>query len=592
MTRQSVIAATLVLSIFLPPLYLLVVIQYGAITFPFWDHLETARHIVQYFDGTLTFHNLIEPQSQARPLFPRLIFIANAALTKWDVRSEYVYIYITVYGSLVALLVALWRISAGWSKIAVLTTALLISVLACSPAASNNHVWSLMLIATLAYLGIVSALLLVSLNPASQSANFSAVILAWIATYSNSEGLFVFPIMILLHQMIAPAKFMPGKWSVFWMINLVVCYTLYLPGVPLANGPAPTVLDFVGFILVFIGNPFGSLLWFYATVAPTHHTLVNGICGVVILCVSAVTAWRSLPELQARPEARIFNSFAAFSGACAVVTAWGRANGDDAIITGASSRYSIFAACLLYGLVFYYAAKFARHEIKFAAWHRAALAIFLVTTTVSYIRGIRVYTAYGNYDSWLAENYSTEIKPTETSGKAYPNLEYFLARKADLLRLGIGPYRSVAHVKFPIYAGMFVAALPLTRGVAISQRFRAKFPVVRSISFQIVTWGKTPTSYQVSWEALGRKDDAWATLGEGVFSTSGLSDWKSVTTGMSSSMKVDEVKLSFHVKDTPVHNPIGLALFPSGADPLYPAEVDGASREDGSKIGLTVQYDQ
>jgi hypothetical protein len=416
--------------------------------------------------------------------------------------------------------------------------------------------------------------------------------LTWIAAYSNSQGLLVFPIMILIHQMVAPTKFVPGKWSVFWIVNLVVCYATYVPGVPLTGGPTPALLDFIAFILVYIGNPLGSLLWFSATVAPSNSTFVNGICGVLILGVSVVTACQSLPELQTRPEARIFNTFAAFTGACAVVTAWGRANGDDAIITAASSRYSIFAACLLYGLIFYYASKFARHEIKFATWHRATLAILLVATTVSYVRAVPVYAAYGSYDEWLAENYSTEIKETETSGKAFPILEFFLARKADLLRLGIGPYRSVAHTKLPIYAGKFVAALPLTPSATISQRFRTKFPVVRSISFQIVTWGNKPTADQVYWKALGRKNDAWATLGEGMFSTSGLSDWKTVTIRMSGSTEAEEVKVSFHVKDTSVQNPIGLALFASGADPLYPAEINGANREDGGKIGLTVQYDR
>ena len=103
----------------------------------------------------------------------------------------------------------------------------------------------------------------------------------------------------------------------------------------------------------------------------------------------------------------------------------GSANGNDAIITAASSRYSTFAACLLLGHIFYYGSKFARRQICFSEWHKAALAIFLVATTVSYVRAVRVYAAYGSYDDWLAENYSTEIKPDETSVQAYPNIEFF-----------------------------------------------------------------------------------------------------------------------------------------------------------------------
>ena len=81
------------------------------------------------------------------------------------------------------------------------------------------------------------------------------------------------------------------------------------------------------------------------------------------------------------------------------------------------------------------------------------------------------------------------------------------------------------HIKSPIYAGKFVAAVPLTPGTTISQRFRTKFAKVRSISFQIVTWGNKPTPYQIFWKAVGQKNDALATLGEGKISTSGLTDW-------------------------------------------------------------------
>jgi len=89
------------------PIYLFVMIQYSAVTVPFADHLETAKTIVKYFDGNLTFRDLVGLHNQARPLFPRLIFIGNAALTQWDIKSEFVYIYLTIYGTLAALLVAL-----------------------------------------------------------------------------------------------------------------------------------------------------------------------------------------------------------------------------------------------------------------------------------------------------------------------------------------------------------------------------------------------------------------------------------------------------------------------------------------------------
>jgi hypothetical protein len=591
---RSACIYVLCLGILAPPLYLFVMIQHGAITFPYEDHLDIATAIIKYFDGTLTFKDLSQPHANARPLFPRLIFIANAALTKWDVRSEFVYIYATVYGSLVVLLLALRQLSVQWPKALVIITALLLSVLSCSPVASNNHVWSLMLISTLAYLCMVSALLLVSLRPALISANLWAAILSWVAAYSISQGLLLFPIIALLQQILAPRPIVPGRWSIFWTVNLLACYLIYIPGTPLEGGAKPTLLDFIAFIMVYIGNPLGSLLWFSPTIGPSSSTIGNGICGLLILGLGAFTAWRARSEMKTHPEARIFLSFAAFACASAAITAWGRAYGEDGVVNAGSSRYSIFAACFLYGLLFYYASKFSRQEVKFVALGKIAVVVFLGAAAISYVRAIPVYAAYGRYDDFLAENYSTKIAANETTSEAYPNAVFFEAVKADLIRLGIGPYRTIGHVRSPIYRGQFVAAIPLVEGTSLTQRFRTKYPVVRSLSFPIVTWGHSPSAYHVDWKAIGSKDGKATVLGKGSISTSGLLDWRTVTISMASLTKADELEVSFYARDaSSVSTPIGLPLYSAGSEePIEPAEVNGSTREDKSGIGLTVTYDR
>ena len=167
-TKSRLIALALLVSTLLPPAYLFVMIQYGAITLPLGDHFATAKLIIKYFDGSLTFRDLLEPQAQARPLFPRLIFIANAALTNWDIRSEYYFIFLTVYGTLAALIFSLLTITQRQSKTYVLLAALLISIVVCSPVAAMNHWWSLMLLATLSYMCALMAFLLFSIAPMSR----------------------------------------------------------------------------------------------------------------------------------------------------------------------------------------------------------------------------------------------------------------------------------------------------------------------------------------------------------------------------------------------------------------------------------------
>jgi hypothetical protein len=591
---RSTAVAALSVGILLPPLYLLAMIQYGALTFPYWDHMATSKQIIHYFDGTLTFQDLIELQNEARPLFPRLIFVVNAALTKWDIRSEYIYIYLTVYGALAALLFALWRVSREWSRLAVLTTALVISILACSPVGAMNHYWSLMLIGTLSYLTATIALLTVSLQPFSWKSNISAAVLAWIAAFSISEGLFVFPAIFLVQQMAAPIRLRLNRWSLFWLVNLVVCYAVYFPGIHLGAVPRPRLLDFLVFVAVYIGNPLGSLLWYpdMGVVWLPETSVINGICGVLLLGLGGFTAWHAWSELPTkRPETRIFLSFAAYALACDVVTAGGRANGQYAIPNANSSRYSIFAAFFLLALIYYYAPKYARREWAFTGWHKAALGVFLAASAVSYVRAIPVYKSAHDDNDWLAEVYAARAETTDLDSRAYPDLAWFNPKRADLHRLGIGPYRSIPVISAPIFSSAFVAPVALLPGTVVKQRFHSIHPIIRSISFPIVTWARRPTPYHVEWNAIGL--DTGTTLGKGSFATSGLLDWQTVTIMLDGSSEARDVEVTFSVgDDVAVRDPIGLALYAPGVDASTPALIDGKARQDYGTVGLRVRYER
>ncbi|WP_022723562.1 hypothetical protein, partial [Rhodopseudomonas sp. B29] len=478
----------------------------GAITLPYWDHMATAKQIIQYFDGTLTFESMVEPQNQARPLFPRLIFVANAALTRWDIRSEYVYIYLTIYGSFAALLFAWWQLFKKVRGVITVSGALLLSIISFSPVAAMNQYWSLMLLATLSYFCAVLAFLVTSMRPFSWGANVLAAALAWISAYSISQGLFVFPAILILHLLIGQRAFRPTRWSIFWLANLLVCYAVYLPGVALGGvtQPLPTVFDFVAFVAVYIGNPLGSLLWFpeMGVVWLRETIVINFAVGLLLLLLAAFTAWKARRRLRlAEPEVLIFYSFGMYAIACAVVTGWGRASGEFAVASANSSRYSTFAAALLFGLIFYYGSEFRRGSLVFAMATKAILAVFVAASTVSYVRAIPVYKAAHNDNEWLADVYGPNAEVTNLDRKAYPDPEYFDPKRRDLLRLGIGPYRLLPLRNRAIYSGAFVGAVPLKSGTTVSQKFRVAFPIIRSISFPVVTWGKWPSSYTVLWKA-------------------------------------------------------------------------------------------
>lgn len=435
------------------------------------------------------------------------------------------------------------------------------------------------------------------MQPLSWRANILAAILAWVSAYSNNQGLFLFPAIFIVHQIFSTKIFSFNRRSLFWLINLIVCYAVYIPGAWDGDTPPPGLFNFLAFILVYAGNPLGSLLWFpyHGAIDLPYTTIINAISGIVTLGFVGFAAWRTFWELPTkRPESLILFSFALYAGACTVVTAWGRANGTYAIESANSSRYSIFAACFLFGLIFYYTAKFAKGDIAVTRWHKAALAFFLTASAISYARSVPVYRTTHNDNEWLADAYAPHAAPTDLDIRVFPDVAKFQNVKADLHRLGIGPYRLIAKTTQAISSSRYVAAIALGSGAEIKQRFYSAYPNIRSISFEVVTYARWPSAYRVHWNIAAMRNGNRSTVGDGSFSTFFLSDWQTITLGLNAanSKSQEEYEVTFFVEPgEAIRQPIGLPLYAPGDQGSSPALVDGVARNDGSMARLSVKYD-
>ena len=144
-----------------PPLFLLVAVQHGAVTHPFWDYCRLIPYFDQLHNGTLSFSDLFAPHNQNRPATWRALILANAWLTGWDIRSEYVYLLISLNGAFLMQVLLLRRCCAGCSH-RQLTLVALLSIVSFSPAAHNNHWWSMLIHFDLGHLFIVTAFTLVA----------------------------------------------------------------------------------------------------------------------------------------------------------------------------------------------------------------------------------------------------------------------------------------------------------------------------------------------------------------------------------------------------------------------------------------------
>ncbi|MBQ0823535.1 hypothetical protein KBI52_25420 [Microvirga sp. HBU67558] len=441
----------------LPAAYVFVVIQYSAITLPFWDHTELIRWISAWHDGTFTFSSLLAPHNHTRPLVYRGVMMANAILTAWDIRSEYIYMYVAIFGTFACHWWALKKLAPSSSGLVLPAALLVVSIFVFSPAGHNNHWWSMMFQLNATNVLITVAFLVTFTNPTKWLNHVLGALSCWLATYCLTNGLVAFIAIIITLQLGSPILWRPSKWVLFWVANFAAVLLTYLPGMSGSMESAhPSVIDLIWFTFVYLGAPLGSLIWF-----PFRNqfdvpvsTMFNGICGVALVAAACFWAWRAWGDLRnGRPAALILAGFALFAGGSALVTGWGRAAFDAAGVSNANaSRYTIFGVYLLLGQVYYIAYLMAGRETSGAptqsgglSWPSLAASLAVsasvVLAGVTYYRAIRIYQDVRFFSAALATAYPTGLEPTARDGFIHPNQDFVRQLKADLQRLKIGPYR-------------------------------------------------------------------------------------------------------------------------------------------------------
>lgn len=619
---------TLVTAICLPPLFLFWAIQYSALVYPYMDHIATAVFLIAYYDGTLRFADLFGNLVEARPLIPRLFMLFNAILTDWDIRSEFAIVYVSIVGVLAAHLVTLWHLSRNLPALPFLVASLLISIIVCSPAGAHTQYFSLMLLLTLCWLFATISLLVVSCRQNSWSGNVIAAVMGWLAAYSVTNGLFLFPAIFLTHQLASGKIFKLNRWGLFWLVNTVVLYLVYLWTLP-RGGTPPLWSDWAIFALIYLGNPLRSLVWFplLAQTDPSATNLVPAYYGAALLGVALFTARRALADLRAqRPEAFIFFAFAGFAVISALVTGWGRAIGEYTVALASGSRYTVFGNSLLIGLIYYYATRVARagygaqnlwpggcgraasddvavrgvsirgyiHRYGFAVG-LGVICVFVALSTRTYIRAVPLYLHTHDMNIALSNAYGRRANPSDADVMIFPSLEFFRDIKASLYRLGIGPYRLQPVEIVALTAGPFSSNLALTAGKKVVQRFVPARPILMFASLPIGEPQGRATPYSIDWKLVSITKGVRAEIGKGQIATSRLRGAKPVPIpAYITPFAADEVELELSVasdQDTKVPAAIPL-LQALPEEHRIPVEIDGSPSAEGIVVGIQAQYER
>lgn len=439
-------------------LFLFAMMQMSAITYPFWDHWEQASAITTYYKEGLwaaIWHVFTSLSQHTRPVTVRLIFLFNGILTRWDIGSEYVYMYATIAATLL-LYYKIVRRFAGTPRCTA-SEALVFSiivVLYCSPANHNNHWWSWMLQLTLNNLLSILALYVIAFRGTTTNGNILAALLCWMSVYTLTNGLFLLFTVAALAQFSSQRPLRPSTVTAFWLVNIVLVLWTYFPIAEPGMTAHPEIKSVIHFALMYLGEPIAALIRFpyYNMFEPPNYNWTSTICGSLLSLAAAALLFTYREYFRTRPPHFVFlvGTFV-FVGLSALATGWARVTFDMyGIRNGNSSRYVITGSLFLIAMLCFLVAEretiirrfFSNRSSDFQpeklAW--VAYGIFILFASTSYFRSVHIYTEAREFNRKLASGFAPGGAPTATDPSLYPNPDRLKSLRDDLVRYKIGPY--------------------------------------------------------------------------------------------------------------------------------------------------------
>ncbi|WP_152535948.1 hypothetical protein [Bradyrhizobium sp. Ai1a-2] len=441
-------------------LFLFIMMQLSAITYPFWDHWEQAETISIYYEkglGPALWHVLTSLSQHTRPVTVRLIFLLNGILTRWDIGSEYIYMYMTLAAGLLLHFRIIRRI-AGTKEMTASEAMLfsVVTILYCSPANHNNHWWSWMLQLNLNAVLSLVGLYVSAFEKREWTRNILMAIVCWLSVYTLTNGLFLLLTMAFIAQFRTSKPLLPGKVTVFWLANIAAILWTYFPIAEPGMTAHPQVMSVVQFALMYIGQPVAALINFpyYNMFEPPFGTMLSTLCGTVIGLFACYIVFVYRSYFRDPPPHFIFmvGTFI-FVGLSALGTGWARVTFDSfGVRNGNSSRYvvtgSLFVIAMLYfafaerrdflnRVSFGYLSTSNRTNLAIVA----AYTLFVLVSCVSYVRSFPIYSEVRAFNFRLASGFAPDGRVTPTDPALYPNATRMGELRSRLLRLRIGPYR-------------------------------------------------------------------------------------------------------------------------------------------------------
>src|ERR1035438_6445895 len=243
-----------------PLAFLLCVVARYAVAVPYWDQWEFVPLLEKTYHGQLTFHDLWAQHNEHRILFPKIIMLALARLTGWNIRCELAVNIILALG-IFAVFIHQVKITGRKLGIAGLPWAIpALSLIVFSISQYQNWLWGWQLQMLLNLLAVVGGILLLANGTFSWSRFAAAALLGMVATYSFANGTLFWPIGLVILLVVTAGKRERQPAMIAWLSVSVLTLGSYLYHYqkpeehPALNLIFKMPVEYASFVLKYIGG--------------------------------------------------------------------------------------------------------------------------------------------------------------------------------------------------------------------------------------------------------------------------------------------------------------------------------------------------
>lgn len=271
--------------------------EYG-VNVPYGDDWSLIPLYAKWNDHQLTFGDLFRPHNEHRIFFPKLIYLAFAQVTHWNVRAEMFFSVLLCCVTSAGIYILLRRTVAGARKHLLLWAS--INLLIFAPVQAENWLWGFQLQIFIPTVCLVASLVALGsrLHPGVKLA--IASLLATIATFSFGGGILLWP-AIALCLALQPEN---RRWLIPWGVIFFFIAALFLIGYdrkpvfgPQMGDPLDYLVYFAGFNGVALGRFRLQQPLILAGIIGASAFLLYLAAGILFVKSGGRSLWASAPWL-------------------------------------------------------------------------------------------------------------------------------------------------------------------------------------------------------------------------------------------------------------------------------------------------------